>query len=198
MEREFIYQNEYIIYKIGYNELYSAIQFVVETNYKIHNSHIDNKRLNQEINGIYESEKILLENSFFYVATDLEDNIIGTLRVFIGKNDTPYLCKFVNIDVKGNMCHIGRFAIDEHGRNKMGSILFKHFILIAFSHVCQSSDNVLVAECDVKLLKILKKMKIGIARLSEPFLCMGSETICVYAPYENIIEYYSNSKLLQQ
>lgn len=198
MERIFIHKSEYNIYRISYDDLYSAIEFVVETNYKMHKSDIKSQEVKQEINSIYESEKLLLEHSYFYMATDSEDKIIGTLRVLVSKKEFSYMYKYINIDVLGNICHIGRFAIDEHGKNKMGSKLFKHFISIAFSHVCQSCDNVLVAECDVKLLKVLERMKIGIIRLNEPFLCMGSETICVYAPYENIIAYYSNSKLLQQ
>ena len=193
-----MYIDEYSISVIAANELYEAVEFVIMTNYKIHNFVANKEEFESDIRSIYESEKKIFEKSFFYIVTDSENRIVGSLRVLIGKQQELDFMYNVGIDVAGDICHIGRFAIDQHGENKMGGKLFKHLILIAFSHVCQCVDNVLVAECDIKLAHILQKMNIGIVEIGVPFMCLGSETVQVYASYQNIVEYYTKNKLLQQ
>lgn len=198
MGRKVMYIGEYSISVIGANELHQAIEFVIKTNYKIHNFVANEEDLESDVRTIYESERKIFEKSFFYNITDSENRIVGTLRVLIGKQHELDFMNNVGINVAGDICHIGRLAIDQHGDNKMGAKLFKHLILIAFSHVCQCVDNVLVAECDMKLAHVLQKMNIGIVEIGVPFMCLGSETVQVYAPYQNIIEYYTKNKLLQQ
>lgn len=192
-----MYIDGYYISVIGANELYQAIEFVIKTNYKMHNYAVDNQEFESAVRVIYESEKKIFEKSIFYIVRDSENKIVGSLRVLIGKQSEFDFMDGFGINVVGNICHIGRFAIDQYGKNKMGGRLFKHLILIAFSHVCQCADNVLVAECDLKLVHVLKKMNIGIVEIGVPFMCLGSETIQVYAPYQNIAEYYIKNELSQ-
>lgn len=193
-----MYIDEYCISVIGVNELYQAVEFVIRTNYKIHNFVTNDENFKSDIKTVYESEKKIFEKSIFYIVTDSENKMVGTLRVLIGRQEELDIINNIGINVIGDICHIGRFAIDQYGENKMGAKLFKHLILIAFSHVCQCPDNVLVAECDMKLAHVLQNMNIGIVEIGVPFMCLGSETVQVYAPYQNIIEYYTKNKLLQR
>ena len=198
MRKEIICQDGYIIYQIDEKDILCGVEFVVKTNYKKHKSSIGYQEIESDIIEIYESEKKIFDRSCFYMATTIAGEIIGTLRIMIGDKYDLALPDGVNLNTINKVCHIGRFAIDQVGDNKLGNKLFKKMILLAFSHVCKNKDNVLVAECDMKLYRVLVKMLIGIIPIGAPFFCLGSETIFVYAPYKNVIEYYLKYNLLQQ
>lgn len=190
MRKEIISQDGYMIYQIDEADILCVVEFVVRTNYKKHKSSIEYQQIESEIVEIYESEKKIFDRSCFYIATTITGQIVGALRIMIGGKYDIALPDSVNLNSINNICHIGRFAIDQIGNNKLGNKLFKEMVLLAFSHVCKNKDNVLVAECDMKLHRVLVKMGIGIIPIGPSFFCLGSETISVYAPCENVIEYY--------
>lgn len=196
MKKEIISLDKYIIYQIDENEISKAVEFVVKTNYIKHHFAIDNKQLELEIAEIIQTEKKIFERSFFYMATTIEGQIIGTLRVF--EVDDFNTCLPDSIDRRSinKVFHIGRFAINQNGGEKLGSKLFKQMILLAFSHVCQNENNILIAECDIRLHRVLVRMKIDTIKIGNPFFCLGSETISVYATYSSINKYYSKYNLL--
>ena len=198
MRKRIISLDECSIYQIDETDILSAVEFVVRTNYKKHNPSAKFQKIDSEIYEIYASERKIFDHSYFYMVTTSTGQIVGALRVMIGNKYNLDLPDSVNLDSINDVCHIGRFAIDLVGNNKLGNTLFKKMILLAFSHVCANKDNVLVAECDMKLHRVLVKMGIGIIPVGVPFFCLGSETISVYAPYENVIEYCLKYNLLQQ
>lgn len=191
-------QKGYTISQIEKSDIFKAVEFVVRTNYKKHCCSVDYEQIDSEIADIVKAEMSIFENSCFYVATTVDGRIIGTLRVQVMDKsliDFPFGINLENINY---IYHIGRLAIDQIDGHKLGSGLFKRMVLLAFSHVCQNENNILIAECDVKLHRVLLRMGIDIITLGPPFFCLGSETILIYAPYKNIIEYYSKNNLLQQ
>lgn len=196
MKKEIICLDKYIIYQIDENDISKAVEFAVKTNYKKHRFMIDNKQLDLEIAEIIKTEKEIFERSFFYMATTIEGEIIGTLRVFSVDDFDIYLPDSIDRCSINNIYHIGRFAINQSGDEKLGSKLFKQMILLAFSHVCQNENNILIAECDIRLHHILVRMEIDIIKIGSPFFCLGSQTISVYAPYSSINKYYSKYNLL--
>lgn len=198
MNRKITCQNDYIIYQIDEKDIPKAAEFVVRTNYKKHRFMVDNKQLESEITEIVRFEKRIFEHSCFYMATTIDGKIVGTIRVQMIKGSSIELPYDIDLDSINKVCHIGRFAIDQTGYDRLGYELFKRMVLIAFSHVCQNSNNILIAECDTKLYHVLVRMGIDIIKVGNPYLCLGSETISVYAPYKSVIEYYSKYDLLQQ
>lgn len=198
MDKMVMCQKGYTISKIEKSDVFKAVEFVVKTNYKKHSYSVDYKQVHSEISDIVKTEMEIFENSCFYVATSTDGQIIGTLRVQVMKKSFIGFPLDFNLENVNNIYHIGRFAIDQINDQKLGSELFKRMILLAFSHVCQNKNNILVAECDMKLHRVLLRMGIDIIVLGPPFFCLGSETILIYAPYKNIIEYYSKYNLLQQ
>lgn len=198
MKKEIICLDKYIIYQIDENEISKAVEFAVKTNYTKHHFVINNKQLELEIAEIIKTEKEIFERSFFYMATTIEGQIIGTLRVFDVNDFDTYLPDSIDHCSINKVFHIGRFAINQNSDSKFGNELFKRMILLAFSHVCQNENNILIAECDIRLHRVLVRMKIDIIKIGTPFFCLGSETISVYAPYNSINKYYSKYNLSYQ
>lgn len=191
MKKEITRQNDYIIYQIDENEIPRAVEFVVKTNYNKHYIMIDDKQLELEIAEMVKTERNIFKCSCFYMVTTIDGQIVGTMRV--STVDIHDVCLPDSIDHSSinKIYHIGRFAIKQNSYEKLGCGLFKRMILLAFSHICQNRNNILIAECDMKLHRVLVRMGIDIIKLGTPFFCLGSQTISVYAPYSSIIKYYS-------
>ncbi len=198
MKKKIVCQNGYVIYQIDENDIHRAVEFVVKTNYKKHKAKADATQMKLEIAKILESEREIFKHSCFYMATTMDGQIIGTLRVLISNSSDIVLPDNVKHNSIHKVCHVGRFAIDKNNGDNLGNELFRHLVLLAFSHVCKHVDNILIAECDIKLHRVLQLMGIDIVKIGPSFLCLGSETIPVYAPYTSIIQYYSKYNLLQQ
>lgn len=66
--------------------------------------------------------------------------------------------KEVIVDNKCAIWHIGRFAIKKGVDTKEFNI-FKSLMAFAINEVCKTENSVAVAECDSKLLRILKRLK---------------------------------------
>nr|DAI00552.1 MAG TPA: Autoinducer synthase [Caudoviricetes sp.] len=198
MKKKIASEDGYTIYQIEKDGLLDAIKFVCITNYKKHHSLIENIQLDMEVVEISASEYSIFDYSYFYVVMSEKKQLIGTLRVHkIDKNSID-LPDCIDLNSVNTVYHIGRFAIDSNDSFKLGNDLFRKMILLAFSHICQHENNIMIAECDMKLYKVLLKMGINIVKISSPFICLGSETVLVYARYENIIEYYLKYNSLQQ
>lgn len=191
MKKEITRHSNYIIYQIDENEIPKAVDFVVKTNYNKHCIMIDNKKLELEIAEIIKTERKIFKCSCFYMVTTIDGQIIGTMRVSIVDIHDARLPDSIDHSSINKIYHIGRFAINQNSYAKLGCELFKRMILLAFSHICQNRNNILIAECDMKLHRVLVQMGIDIIKVGTPFFCLGSQTISVYAPYSSIIAYYS-------
>lgn len=191
MKKEITRQSDYIIYQIDENEIPKAVEFVVKTNYNKHHIMTDVKQLELEIAEIVKTERKIFECSCFYMATTLDDQIVGALRVSAVDIHDVRLPDSIDRYSINKIYQIGRFAINQNSCEKLGCGLFKRMILLAFSHICQNRNNILIAECDMKLHSVLVRMGIDLIKIGTPFFCLGSKTISVYAPYSSIIKYYS-------
>lgn len=198
MKKKIASEDGYIIYQIEKDGILDAIKFVCATNYKKHHSPVDKEQFDMEVTEISASEESIFDYSYFYVVMSKTGQLIGTLRVHEVDKNSIDLPNFIDLKSIKTIYHIGRFAIDCNDGRKLGNDLFKKMILLAFSHICQYKNNIMIAECDMKLYKVLLRMGIDIVKIGPPFTCLGSETILVYARYENIIEYYLKYNSLQQ
>lgn len=180
--------NYYLLHR---NNLMDLAKFVVQENY---NHHFTGRQTTQdEIEMVYH-EELKLNNSKIFASIDNDYSIVGSIRVL----------KWNQMDIlpirskKGDIWHIGRFAIKK-GIDKAGFNVFKTLMVCAINEVCKSENSIALAECDAKLLKILRLLEIEAIILADSIDYLGSETIPVLLTYEGLNKFLSlNRDLLPQ
>jgi hypothetical protein len=89
--------------------------------------------------------------------------------------------------------HIGRFAV----KKDVSDInLFKKLLVSIAKIICNNKDNVAFAECDSKLLRILKLLRVKVMVIGESVNYLGSETKPIAMTSSGIIDFYNNNKHL--
>lgn len=180
--------NYYLLEK---ESLYQLARFVVEENYSHHSNYFPEMH-EEEIMDICENELKYTDKKMF-VAIDPSENIVGSIRVFKwNKIDLLPTQKLFDINLahllgKENIevWHIGRFAIRK-GVDNRGFQVFKTLMVCAINEVCKKHGSVAIAECDSKLLKVLRMLGMEAITLSKPIYYLGSETIPVLLTYDSL------------
>ena len=195
--------NDLEYYILDSDKLFDLAQFVVQENY---NHHIVNHQQRQkEIEMVYQ-EDLKLNNSKIFVSQEDNCSIFGSIRVINWNHiDILPIEKLFKINIfdliqnkTTNVYHIGRFAIKK-GIDKTGFIVFKTLMVCAINEVCRSENSLALAECDVKLLRILKLMGIEAITLADSINYLGSETIPVMLSYNSLKSFLDkNINLLPQ
>ncbi|MDR6514773.1 hypothetical protein [Chryseobacterium camelliae] len=183
-------------------DLFYLAKFVVEENYHHHNQAEESEIIAEEIEMMYEEEK-KLSNSKVYLACDKDLSINGSIRVTRWNyKDILPIQKFLNINglrtrLQGSQIwHIGRFAIKQN-TDITGFLIFKTLITFAINQVCKIHNSVVLAECDVKLLRVLQLMGFDVVKLSDSIHYLGSETIPVLLPFNGLKKFLDqNAHLL--
>ncbi|MBB6371360.1 hypothetical protein [Chryseobacterium shigense] len=176
------------------SDLKHLAKFVVEENLS---HHVEKPAHNQafiekEIEYIYEEES-KFSNSKVLVATNSENKIIGSIRTLKWNTlDILPIEKMFAIDLKNiletkktDIWHIGRFAIKK-GAEGSGFSLFKTLMVHAINDVCTNTNSLAIAECDVKLLRILKALGIETTAITNSIHYLGSETVPVILTYKTL------------
>lgn len=187
------------------NRKVNIAKFVVIENYKHHCkcSSIP-YNIESEVGEVYEEENNY-QNSKIFVSLDSSRQMIGTIRVIKWNNtDILPVQKLFNINpihlvrnTSYNIWHIGRLAIKKGADNN----IFKSLLVTAIAEVCQNENSIAIAECDAKLLRILKILGIEPVILGDSINYLGSETIPVLFPYEtlkNFLDKYNSTIKLPQ
>ncbi len=152
--------------KLPKNQLLDLAEFVVTENFKHHSNNSLPKDYKNDVNSIYKEELNFYENSEILVSRDDTGSILGVIRLLKWNYiDVLPLQKIFGInplltlsqpDVN-NIYHIGRFAV----KKDVSDInLFKKLLVCVAKLICQHSGNVAFAECDSKLLRILKLLRV--------------------------------------
>lgn len=187
-------------YSLDRQNLFELAKFVVEENYSHHR--MNNRLLDKEVDEIY-LEELRLDNSKIFVSTDQYHSIVGSIRVskWNGREILP-MQKLFNINIDGigqdnkyNVWHIGRFAIKK-GIDKTGFNVFKILMVCAINEVCQNEDCFALAECDAKLLRVLKLLGIEAITLADSINYLGSETIPVLLTYTGLKKFLDKNRHL--
>lgn len=187
-------------YPLDKQHLFDLAKFVVEENYSHHCA--DNQLFSREIDEVY-LEELKLSNSKVFVSRDINYSIVGSIRVLKwNHNDILPIQKLFNIDIselsqskKCNIWHIGRFAIKK-GIDKTGFNVFKTLMVCAVNEVCQSKNSFALAECDAKLLRVLKLLGIEAITLANSIDYLGSETIPVLLTYVGLKKFLDQNRHL--
>jgi hypothetical protein len=182
------------------NEIKNLSEFVVRENFKHHTNNILPTGYENDVMEIYLEEMNYINDSEIFVTRDSSGNILGSIRVL--KWDyvsTLPLQKIFDInplsvigDIQLNdIWHIGRFAINKEVSDVN---LFKKLMVCAISPICQHKGNIAFAECDSKLLRVLRLLGIKANVIGESIDYLGSETIPVSMSYDGLIEFYNANK----
>lgn len=190
-------------YCLDRQNLFELAKFVVEENYNHHCG--SNQLFNKEVDEIY-LEELRLDNSKIFVSIDQYQSIVGSIRVSKwNEQEVLPMQKLFNINIaqltqnkKYKVWHIGRFAIKK-GVDKTGFNVFKTLMVCAVNEVCQNENCFALAECDAKLLRVLKLLGIEAITLADSINYLGSETIPVLLTYTGLKKFLdTNSHLLPQ
>ncbi|WP_299617567.1 hypothetical protein [uncultured Tenacibaculum sp.] len=188
--------------KLEINQIINLAEFIVLENYKHHANETLPSNHKEDIDAIYYEELNYFNDSQIFVSKDMLGTINGAIRVLQWNfKDTLPLQKIFGIhplmavknDRVNNIFHIGRFAINK----SIGDInLFKKLMVCAIKPVCEHKDNVAFAECDSKLLRVLRLLGIKATIIGKPIHYLGSETIPVALSYDGLINFYNKNKSL--
>lgn len=174
-------------------------EFIIKENYIHHNQNYIYSE--QRTRAIYEEEIQYRKNALVFALQDSKDNLIGTIRVVKWNySDILPLEKIFSIhpfqvlekNFEGEIWHIGRFAI----RKNEGLLPFKKLMTLAIGSVCGKEENIVFAECDTKLIKILYLMGIEPTIIGKSKYYLGSETIPILLTYNNLIKFYHINEYL--
>lgn len=187
MERIIIKTEGYSVVETDNCSLEEIVEFVVRENYLHHQKSIP-VNLSEEIEELIKEEQRLLSTSRFFVARDNKGRLIGCIRLHRWNHTSDLPISKFGIRVEEvfpkekypNIWHVGRFAIERNGYQVELS-LFKVLILCAIEPIVNTSNSIMLAEFDIKLLSLLDKINISMKQLGIPQLHIGSETIPVYS-----------------
>ncbi|REC42371.1 hypothetical protein [Chryseobacterium pennipullorum] len=192
-------------YSLSNKNLYELAEFVVAENFNHHENNSDTEEFKTEVENIYREEKTFKKSKIF-VSRDSNGKISGSIRVLKWNlTDILPIEKLFQINpsalvgsTKTDIWHIGRFAIKK-GIDKTGFGIFKTLMAHAINEVCQNKNSVAIAECDAKLLKVLKLLGIEAITLAEPLHYLGSETIPVLLTFNGLKKFLDkNYHLMSQ
>jgi len=182
--------------------IFDLAQFIVKENFNHHTNDELPRENFAEVNSIYEEEKMFFNNSDIFVIKNYQGNIEGAIRV-LKWNYSDILplekifginpLEIVTISPSKSIWHIGRFAIK---KDSSGINLFKKLMICAIAPVCQDENSIAFAECDSKLLRVLKGLGIKTTIIGEAINYLGSETIPVSMDYNGLINFYRKNKHL--
>lgn len=188
--------------KLKTEELLTLSNFIVKENFKHHLGAILPSKYEEEIILIFEEEISFNKNAEIFVYKDYLGSIIGSIRILkwdyidvlpIQKNFNINPFSVIGDISLKNVWHIGRFAI----KKEVSDIsLFKKLIICAITPVCQHKDNIAFAECDSKLLRMLKLLGIKTTIIGKSINYLGSKTIPISMNYDGLISFYEKNKNL--
>jgi len=192
--------NHYIIHQLPICKLYQLAEFVVYQNYKHHTKGVEND-YRDEILSVYKEELSYSAYSHILVAATYDDQIIGSIRLmnWDQRQKLPiqthfHLASFTHLlpNSRATIWHIGRFAVNSDAN--CGFTLFKQLMLYAMEPIYENKNDILLAECDNKLLRTMKLMGIQAQRLGEGLKYLGSETTPIYITYSGMADFFQKNR----
>lgn len=195
---------EFTIRNIREEQLIELAKFVVEQNMIHHIQDSLTSTNNLEVDMVYKEERSFFSQSIYAVAYDIYNEIVGSIRTMECRgNEILPLEKIYKIDIddfidkelKPTIYHIGRFAVKKGYSNIE---LFKTMILSAIEPICQNPNGVAFAECDIRLMRTLKKMGIDTEIIAKPVVYLGSTTVAIRMSGKTLSNFYfQNFKPIQ-
>lgn len=192
--------NCYTVHQLPICKLYQLAEFVVHQNYRHHTKEVESD-YRGEILSVYREELSYSTRSHILVATTFENQIIGSIRLmnWDRKQKLPiqthfHLPSFTHLLPHdcATIWHIGRFAVSSDANSRL--TLFKQLMLYAMKPIYENKNDILLAECDNKLLRIIKMMGVQAQGLGESVRYLGSETTPIYISYSGVIDFFQKNR----
>ena len=183
-------------------QLIDLAEFVVTENFKHHSNNKLPENYKNDVHSIHKEELSFYENSEVFATKDHTGNILGAIRLLKWNyTDVLPLQKIFGINPLlalsqphiNDIYHIGRFAVKKDVRDIN---LFKKLLVCIAKIICNDKGNVAFAECDSKLLRILKLLGVKAMVIGESVNYLGSETIPIAMNYDGIIDFFNSNKHL--
>lgn len=196
-----ILSNNYLE-KLPKNQLLNLAKFIVIENFKHHSNNVLPPNYQDDINVIYKEELRYYENSEIYTTKNSSGTILGAIRILKWNYiDILPLQKIFGINPLlaisnpniNNIYHIGRFAVNKDVKD---ITLFKKLLICVAKLICMDHGNIAFAECDSKLLRVLRLLGVKIKVIGKSVNYLGSETIPIAMSYEGSIDFYNKNKHL--
>ena len=204
MDRFIASHENYSIWQLSKNGLFDLATFVVAENYKRHQNMAFNKDAHiDEILDVYSEEVRFFEESKILIAKNDRNEMVGTIRLlkWNGKEELPITRLFgiANLneispeDSSVQIWHVGRFAVSSD-LGRQGILLFKVLMAYAATSICEYEKGIMFAECDSKLLKIMKIMGLKAVALDDGIEYLGSVTIPIYITRSGMAEFVAQNQ----
>jgi N-acyl-L-homoserine lactone synthetase len=196
----------YSICQLSKSGLLDLAKFVVAENYRRHQKLAnDNKVNDDEVSDIYKEEAHFFEHSVILVAKNNKNEIIGSIRLLKwNRKDELPITKLFGItnldevspkDSDAHIWHVGRFAVNaDLGTD--GILLFRILMTCAATLICRYQNGIMFAECDSKLLKIMKLMGIKAIVLDDGIEYLGSITLPIYITRSGMAKFVARNQAL--
>lgn len=195
--------DKYSIWQLSKDNLYDLAKFVVRENYKHHANECLPPNFDVEVEAVYQEEIRYYNCSKTFVARNSDMKIIGAIRLmhWDGNEKLPIQSLFninnlYNISQEDNstaIWHIGRFAVNTD-IDRYGLMLFKLLLLYAMSPICKRKKGTVFAECDSKLLRIMRLIGIKVHQLGEGIDYLGSKTIPIYSTGDDLDVFFRENE----
>jgi len=184
------------------HEILNLSRFVVAENFKHHTLGENRQDFQEEINSIYKEEMDNIKNSRIISLKNSSGKILGAIRTMKWDFINPLpIEKLFGINplmtTEGKevneIWHVGRFAIN---KNVGGTRLLKKLMVSAIAPIVKHKGNMLFAEVDAKLLRVLNLMGIKSRIIGDSIDYLGSKTYPVSMSYNGLIKFYNENKHL--
>lgn len=181
-------------------DIIGLAEFIVTENFNHHADNVYPIDYKEDIESIYKEELNYFDNAMAFAVRDHLGDILGAIRVLKWNyTDVLPIQKIFGINpllITGHsplksIWHIGRFAIKQKVRDIS---LFKQLMVCAIAPICQNENSVAFAECDSKLLRVLKLLGIQATVIGDAVDYLGSETIPICMTYDGLIDFYNTNK----
>jgi len=195
---------KFAFYQVEEQDIFNSVEFSILVNYYNYSLDIETVEFEYDIIANYRKELDLFEKSYYY-AVLCEKDIVGTIRtVKWDKGMTLPMEEIYGLSIDNivgfchkEVWHIGRFAIDRKARYALSNRMLKMLLMYAIAPVCQRQASIVLAECDIRLLKIINKLGIKTMTLAFPVDYLGSETVPILSNKNDLMPFYiQNENLL--
>ncbi len=198
------------LWKIERQDLVEFTKFVLRIYYQHHQNIPPPVK---EVENCIKEDERLYPYTHFYAIKTKDGQIFGTINVCLWNGEAKLAIEQeYNLDIKQlikerglnppEIWHIGRFAIDRTIINRSETLKSKHsfyfqlLLVCALVHICTKPNNLMIAECDVKLQKALMAVGIFCEKLSEGHFVLGSQALPVINTGEGLQTFFDKYKYL--
>jgi len=185
-------------------------QFVFDVYYE---HHWQSQPPKEEVDACIKEDLARFPYTHYYALKTKEGQIFGTINTALwqGTYELAFEREY-NLNIREliktrelnppQVWHVGRFAIDRKFINQNESLkatqglFFKLLMTCAFMPVCADPNNLMIAESEVQLWKIGKRLGIFSETLSESRMVLGSESFPVLDTGSGLQPFVDNHKHL--